>query len=80
MSPKTLAETVKRLMIYNVKGGVGKTAIALNFALTYGYGIVTNDRASVAVDVLPAGYARILQPDEEIPIFSEETPILYDFG
>ena len=32
-----------KLATYNVKGGVGKTSIAANFALTQNFGIVTND-------------------------------------
>ncbi len=56
MSILNLPERINRLMIFNVKGGVGKTSIALNLALRFGYGVVTNDRFSLidrVFDILP---------------------------
>lgn len=75
-----LRETVKRLLICNVKGGVGKTALALNLSLTYGYAVVTNDRASILKSVLSPAMVKVLEQDEEIPCFLPDSPIIYDFG
>ena len=75
-----LPARVRRLMIFNAKGGVGKTAIALNLALTYGYGVITNDRISVVDQVLPGEQCRILSKDEKLPELDESWPIIFDFG
>lgn len=41
-----------KITVFNSKGGVGKTALALNLALTYNYNILSNDRMSVVSDVI----------------------------
>lgn len=70
----------KRLMIYNAKGGVGKTAIALILALERGYSIVTNDRLSILDEVLPEGSYIILKEDEPLFKIEPAIPVIYDFG
>lgn len=80
MSEKTLANRVKRLMIFNAKGGTGKTAIALNLALTHDYGIMTNDRLSIVEQVLPEDKYKILSKNEELPVLPSDWPIIFDFG
>jgi len=67
-------------MVFNAKGGVGKTAIAVNLALTYDYGIVTNDKLSVIDQVLPAEKNIILLKNEPIPPIPDDWPIIFDFG
>ena len=69
-----------RLMIYNPKGGVGKTAIALNFALTAGYGAVTNDPATIIEDVLPSAKCLTLSAKQKPPDIPSNIPLIYDFG
>jgi len=72
-------EKVKRVMIWNPKGGVGKTAISLNLALTFGYGIVTNDRFTIVDQVLEK--EKWLKLDKEMfPDFPDDVPIIYDCG
>jgi len=70
----------RRLMVFNAKGGVGKTAISLNLALTHGYGVITNDRMSVIEKVLGDERSWILDKNEPLPKIPAELPIIYDFG
>lgn len=80
MNQKTLSEKVPRLMIFNPKGGVGKTALALNFALTFGYGLVTNDRLSIVDQVLPDDQYMILDKGQPLPEIPAAWPVVFDFG
>ena len=75
-----LTEKVKRLTVFSPKGGVGKTAIALNLALTYGYGIITNDKSTIIDKVLPLTERMILDDREEIPDIPDFMPVIFDFG
>lgn len=75
-----LSEKVRRLLVFNAKGGVGKTAIALNLALTHGYGLITNDRLSVVDQVLPDTQHIILDRNETLPALDDDWPIVFDFG
>lgn len=80
---KDLTEKIKRISIFNAKGGVGKTAIAANLALMYDdYGIVTNDKMSVLSEIFDK---RLLVLSSEqnlptLPAFKPETPLIFDFG
>lgn len=80
LNQKDLPAKIPRLMIYNPKGGVGKTALALNFALSFGYGIITNDRLSIVDQVLPSQRYMILKQNQSLPDIAEDWPIIFDFG
>lgn len=67
-------------MVFNPKGGVGKTAIAINLALTCDYGIVTNDRLSIVDQILPSDRYMILDKNQNIPDMPAEWPLIFDFG
>lgn len=77
---KTLSDRVKRLTVFNAKGGVGKTAIALHFALTFNYGVVTNDRLSIIDGVLDENRYIILEKNAPLPDFPDDWPLIFDFG
>jgi hypothetical protein len=80
MNQKTLTAKVPRLMIFNPKGGVGKTALALNFALTFGYGLVTNDRLSIVDQVLPDEQYMILSKNQSLPDIPADWPVGHPGG
>lgn len=69
-----------KLTVYNFKGGVGKTSISLNMALTLDYGIVTNDIYSPLEDIL--GKKRVLKisPTGKINKLPDDYDIIFDLG
>lgn len=66
--------------IYSFKGGVGKSSIALNLALEFEAGIITNDISKPLKNVL--GEDRVLQisPGKEFPKIKEKMKLIYDLG
>jgi cellulose biosynthesis protein BcsQ len=69
------------ITVYNFKGGQGKSKIALNLAITLGYGIITNDEVSSHDLVLPE--ERIFKVLKHDPIphnFKSNDNIIYDLG
>ena len=71
---------LNRLTVYHIKGGTGKTRIALNLALTLGFGVVTNDPYSVLERSLPKERRILLRPGESLPEIPETIPIIFDLG
>lgn len=68
-----------RIMIYSLKGGVGKTAISLNLALELDIGIVTNDVLTPFERVLNEERILKLFPTDIMPDL-EENDAIFDFG
>jgi len=69
-----------KILIYNIKGGQGKTDIALNLALTLDYNLITNEPLSPVEMVLEEDTFIKLDRDEDLPDLPEEYNIIYDFG
>lgn len=69
-----------KITTYNVKGGVGKTDISLNMALTLDYGIITNEPFSPLETVLSEENFLKLNPGDKLPKLPEDADIVFDFG
>jgi MinD superfamily P-loop ATPase len=69
-----------RILFFSLKGGTGKSTMALNTALTTGCGLITNDRYSPVEKVLPADRAYKLEPNQELPVIPKGVDLVYDFG
>ena len=67
-------------VIYNFKGGEGKTKIATNLALTMKHAIVTNDVYSPIDKIFPSEKILKLYPKDEIPDFDANDDIVFDLG
>jgi len=67
-------------VIYNFKGGEGKTKIATNLALTMKHSIVTNDVYSPIDKIFPQEKVLKLYPKDEMPDFDANDDIVFDLG
>ena len=73
-----------KITVYNVKGGVGKTRIALNLALTMDFGVVTNEIYYPTLKkVLEKKSLTVLEKNDVLEIDPEKHKdfnVIFDFG
>lgn len=69
-----------KILVYNFKGGQGKTSIAMNLAMTMGLNFLTNELFSPVQEVLPEGQFLKLGIGEECPILPNDVDVVFDFG
>ena len=70
-----------KITVYNMKGGVGKTDISTNLALTMEFGIITNEPFSPLDEVLEDGKTFLrLDNGDELPDIPDEMNVIFDFG
>lgn len=69
-----------KIIVYNIKGGQGKTDIALNLALTLDYGLITNEPLSPVEMVLEEGNYLKLEQGESIQEIPDDYNLIFDFG
>ena len=69
-----------KILVYNFKGGVGKTAFSLAYALEKDFGVVTNDTYSPLEKVLPEDRVLKLSKAASVPDFPADYDIVFDFG
>ncbi len=69
-----------RIVVWNLKGGQGKTVLSLNLAMLEGAFVVTNDVHSPIDDVLGEDRALRLSMRDPLPDVPAEIPLIYDFG
>ena len=68
-----------RIAVFNLKGGVGKTVISLNLALTLNYPIITNEPYGQMERILPKGDLLRLDPDDSVD-FDGNKEVIFDLG
>lgn len=69
-----------KITIFNLKGGQGKTTVALALALLHKFLVVTNDEYSPIDKVLPKGYVKHLGSSDPLPSVPNDVNLIYDFG
>lgn len=67
-------------VIYNFKGGEGKSKIALNLAMTMNYSIITNDVFTPIENVLPENRVLKIHPNQDFPDVTKTDKIIFDLG
>lgn len=68
------------ISVYNFKGGVGKTGISLNLALTLDYGVITNDIYSPLEKILKKEDLLKVAQNQTFKKLPKEADIIYDLG
>jgi MinD-like ATPase involved in chromosome partitioning or flagellar assembly len=68
----------KKILIWSIKGGVGKTNIATELALRLNLPIITNEPYTTLSVIFDDKKLLQLKPKEEVPNFN--TPMIFDFG
>lgn len=69
-----------KICCYNLKGGVGKTTLALSLAISQNYGVITNDIYSPLEKALPNDRLLKLNKNDAIPNIPQDWNIIFDFG
>lgn len=74
--------TKRKIAIYNEKGRVGKTPLALEIALRLGYNYATNQnrpREDIQA-IIPEGEFLQVSPQEPFPVLDAEFPVVFDLA
>lgn len=66
--------------IWNFPGGVGKTSLTAELALTLDRQVITNDLYTPLSLILSEDSLLRLQPDQKMPILPEDADIFFDLG
>ena len=69
-----------KIVFFNLKGGQGKTSLAVNLALRLDMNIITNDLFTPYDKVLPEKYFIKIERNQDFPDFDEDLDIIYDLG
>jgi len=69
-----------KIIVWNLKGGQGKTVLSLAIAMLQGAYVVTNDRHSPIDEVIGEDRGLRLTADDPLPNVPDGIDLIYDFG
>jgi len=69
-----------KLMTWSLKGGVGKSSIALNISLEHDFGVITNDYYTPLKGIISEENLKILSPKEKTPQVPNDVDVIFDYG
>jgi hypothetical protein len=69
-----------KIVVWNLKGGQGKTVLSLAIAMLEGFYIITNDVHSPIDEVLGEDRAMRMGMRDSLPQVPSEVNLIYDFG
>ena len=69
-----------KIVVWNLKGGQGKTVLSMAIAMLEGYYVVTNDVHSPIDEVIGEDRALRLSMRDKLPETPPEVSLIYDFG
>ena len=69
-----------KIVMFNLKGGQGKSSIALNLALELKANVISNDVITQIEDILPEYNFLKIDKNEDFPLIEENIDIIYDLG
>lgn len=69
-----------KIVMFNLKGGQGKSSIALNLALTLDANVISNDIMTQIEDVLPEDNFLNIGKNDDFPDIEENIDVIYDLG
>lgn len=68
-----------KILIWSLKGGVGKSHLSMAIGLEHGFVIVTNELLSPVAKIYPAGKIKTLAKNESVPVLPDSVNVVYDF-
>jgi hypothetical protein len=71
---------VMKVVFYNFKGGVGKTSIGVNYALSNDMAFITNDIYSPVEDIFPPERFMKVGVDNKFPDLPSDIDVVFDLG
>lgn len=69
-----------KIVVWNLKGGQGKTVLSLALAMLEGYYVVTNDVHSPIDEVIGEDRALRMGMKDPLPDVPDDLELIYDFG
>ncbi|MDA9818341.1 ParA family protein [Flavobacteriaceae bacterium] len=72
-----------KVVVWSLKGGVGKTTLSLNLALHYRCGVITNEVYTMIDKILPVGKFLRLSKHQDLPDMNninKNASVIFDMG